>query len=148
MNNGFYIVNNIENITAEEGILQVVMDGNQVKNLDAFYKSCNEGFQFPDYFGENLEAFYELINDLDWLEKKGFYILIKNYDAWMSEDIEDKMMCIEMLYQTAIEWQEVPNYEGEEEYRTATDFRIYIDKNSSILNDLKEMEITEGMYVL
>jgi hypothetical protein len=57
-------------------------------------------------------------------------------------------MCIEMLYQTAIEWQEVPNYEGEEEYRTATDFRIYIDKNSSILNDLKEMEITEGMYVL
>jgi hypothetical protein len=55
-------------------------------------------------------------------------------------------MCIEMLYQTAIEWQEVPNYEGEEEYRTATDFRIYIDKNSSILNDLKEMEITEGVY--
>ena len=40
-------LNNIENITAEEGILQVVMDGNQVKNLDAFYKSCNEGFQFP-----------------------------------------------------------------------------------------------------
>jgi hypothetical protein len=148
MNNGFYIVNNLENITAEEGILQVVMDGNLVKNLDDFYKACNEGFQFPDYFGENLDAFYELINDLDWLEKKGFYITIKNYDAWMSDDVEDKMMCIEMLYQTAIEWQEVPNYEGEEEYRIASDFRIYIDKNSSILNDLKEMEITEGMYVL
>lgn len=147
MENGFYIVENISSISNDENSLVANIDGTKIQNMDDFYAAFNEHFEFPDYFGENTEAFYELMNDLDWLEKSSFVICISNYDSMLSEDKDEKLMCLEMLYQTALEWQEVPNFEGEEEFRSAADFKIYIEKNSSILADLKEMEINEGVYI-
>ena len=147
MENGFYIITNLSSITYDENSLVAKIDASKIQNMDDFYASFSEHFDFPDYFGENTEAFYELMNDLDWLEKSSFIIILQNYDTMLQNDKDDKLMCLEMLYQTALEWQEVPNFEGEDEFRNAAEFKIFIEKDSSILADLKEMEITEGVFI-
>ncbi|MEI6312485.1 MAG: barstar family protein [Bacteroidota bacterium] len=148
MDNGFYIVNQLDTISKVPNSIVATIDGATIQTMDAFYNAFSDAFSFPEYFGENTEAFYELINDLDWLNENIFIIIIKDYDKMFVNDLEDKYMCLEMLYQSALEWQSVPNYEGEEEFRNQSIFKIYIEKNTQIVSHLKEMEINENVFIL
>lgn len=148
MENGFYIVDQLDTINTEPNSIVATIEGVSIQTMDDFYKAFSDAFSFPEYFGENTEAFYELINDLDWLEESAFIILLKDYDKMFANDLDDKQMCLEMLYQSALEWQSVPNYEGEEEFRSPAIFKIYIEKNTQIITHLKEMEITENVFIL
>jgi hypothetical protein len=40
--------------------------------------SISEALSFPDYFGNNWDAFDECINDLEWLPYKGYILLLEN----------------------------------------------------------------------
>lgn len=148
LQNGFYIYNSPEVISANEHTHLAILDGTKITSMDTFYSICNEQFIFPDYFGKNTDAFYELMNDLEWLQKNEYIVWIQNYDAMFENDIEDKLITLETFYQIAMEWQNVPNYEGEEEYRTASSFRIYIDMISHVREHLHQIEIVEDVYMV
>lgn len=42
-----------------------ILDGYFFKNKTDSHKYLKEVFSFPDYYGENLDALWDLLNDLD-----------------------------------------------------------------------------------
>lgn len=42
-----------------------VIDGNNFNGVETFYDECIRVFAFPDYFGRNLDALYEMLVDMD-----------------------------------------------------------------------------------
>lgn len=83
-----------------------------------FIQKLKEEFQFPSYFGGNLDAVYDCMTDLGWLEYNCFILEIKNRrinnvsnfdyleilnsinDFWNSEGREDtlKNKKFELIY--------------------------------------------------
>ncbi len=41
------------------------IDGNNFNGVETFYDECVRVFSFPDYFGRNLDALYDMLCDMD-----------------------------------------------------------------------------------
>lgn len=49
--------------------------GDKMRNKSALFDEFSAAFQFPLHFGENWDAFYDCISDLQWLEPRADYII-------------------------------------------------------------------------
>ena len=54
------------------------IEGQVVKQKADFLRMAGAAMEFPLYAGQNWDAFEELINDLSWIEARGFVLI---YDA-------------------------------------------------------------------
>jgi RNAse (barnase) inhibitor barstar len=85
-----------------EGILEVTIDGKKCNSIDVFYSILAEGLKFPDYFGNNLDSFDELMNDLTWLEEEAVILKIVNFDELLEEEaLETKELLLSLLDEAA-----------------------------------------------
>src|SRR4051794_5039285 len=50
----------------------------RLNTKEELLSSMARALSFPDYFGENWDAFNECINDLSWLSVQGYVLLFKN----------------------------------------------------------------------
>jgi RNAse (barnase) inhibitor barstar len=113
-----------ENITNELYYIAVI-DGSECRTLKAFLEKIGKAFKFPSYYGKNLNALAECLNDLEWLDKPNYILIIKNSKEFlMNESEETRTHIFSFLERVSKEWANVPNYEGEEIYRKKADFRI------------------------
>ena len=104
-----------------------IIDGKKVKTIKSFLIEIAKTFKFPSYYGVNMNAFYECINDLDWIEEKKYALVIDNSSEFLKdEDTKVKEDILDTLQQVRREWANVPNYEGEDQYRTKSDFIIVL----------------------
>jgi|RhiMetdeSRZDD1v2_1073273.scaffolds.fasta_scaffold05726_2 RNAse (barnase) inhibitor barstar len=55
------------------------------KGLLKEFANC---FDFPDYFGWNLDALDECMRDLDWLKEKNYKIIVRNMSVLKKKDIK------------------------------------------------------------
>jgi RNAse (barnase) inhibitor barstar len=65
-----------------------VVRGNKMRRLDDLYDEFAAAFQFPDYFGQNWDAFDECLADLEWLPAAAYVLLISNAVEVLSEEPE------------------------------------------------------------
>jgi RNAse (barnase) inhibitor barstar len=113
-----------ENIS-EELYFIAILDGSDCKTLKSFLKRIGKAFKFPSYYGENLNALNECLNDLEWLDKPNYILIIKNSKELLCKESEEMRNHISsFLEEVSTQWANVPNYEGEEIYRKKADFRI------------------------
>ena len=56
---------------------EVIIDGNEIKDREALHAAHREGLDFPDYYGNNLDALYDCLSDIFGETK----ITVKNYPA-------------------------------------------------------------------
>ncbi len=84
----FVISKNIPEYNSED-ILVAHLDGKKCKTLEKFFKSIASELKFPDYFGNNLDSFDEMINDLTWLEEEAVIIIIKNLESLLIDAIDE-----------------------------------------------------------
>jgi len=113
-----------EKINNEEYYIAVI-DANDCRDKESFLRVIAMAFQFPAYYGQNLDALRECLNDLEWLDKPNYILLVKNAKEFLSEEpkeVRDKISIL--LEDVSKEWANVPNYEGEELYRKKADFRV------------------------
>ena len=116
--------NEITNLQ-EKGYFVGVIDGADCNDLKSTLANIARVFEFPDYYGQNLDAFWECINDLDWLAEANYAIVIHNLDALMLGDTTDnKLYLLNMLDEVSKEWANVPNYEKEDAVRPKSDFKV------------------------
>jgi RNAse (barnase) inhibitor barstar len=113
-----------ENIDDEFYYL-AVLDGSTCRTEKSFLKSIGETFKFPSYYGQNLNALNDCLNDLEWIDKPNYVLMIKNSKEFLSKESEEtRNHIISFLEKVSKQWANVPNYEGEEIYRKKADFRI------------------------
>jgi RNAse (barnase) inhibitor barstar len=116
-----------------EKTLVVVIDGEQVDTLDKFYAQLISQLDLDDDFGCNLDAFDEMINDLDWLEQNQIHIVFKNYDDFLHEENdESREIILTILDDAASEWKRDADTKK---------LRMYIEPSELAEDDLETLGI-------
>jgi RNAse (barnase) inhibitor barstar len=102
-----------------------VIDGGQCKTLVDFIDQVGKAFHFPDYFGENMDAVWDCIRDLEWIDKEDYALVIINYDNFLiGESSETKDSIVDFINKVKGDWANVPNYKGEDKFRKKAKFEI------------------------
>ena len=102
----YTILNTISDEHSTEKTLVAIIDGENIDTLDKFYDSISSQLKFPDNFGNNFDAFDEMINDLDWLEEDHIYLIFRNYDDFLSEENDEgREILLTILDDAASEWK-------------------------------------------
>jgi RNAse (barnase) inhibitor barstar len=60
----------------------------QIEDLESFYDEISKALSFPDYFGRNLDALEDMINDLDWIPFQFIFLFIRNTNS-LSLQLDD-----------------------------------------------------------
>jgi|GEM_PF-1523654 RNAse (barnase) inhibitor barstar len=83
------------------------VEGQELTELEAFYKFMVQELEFPEYFDDNLDALYDMLTDLQWLSQNCFEIVIRDFGELLSaEDFETKASVISVLNEAAQCWRE------------------------------------------
>ena len=75
----------------------VFLDGQYCKTVQQCYSSLQAQLSLPDYFGNNLDALEEVLNDLDWINEAIIKLIILNTKKLLAEDISKKSAFIDIL---------------------------------------------------
>ena len=125
----YTILNTTSTKHSTEKTLVANIDGEQVDTLEKFYQELIVQLQFPDNFGRNLDAFDEMINDLNWLEETTICLVFKNYDNFLSEENDEaREIILTILDDAAEEWKRVVD---------AKKLRMYIEPSELAEDDLE-----------
>ena len=125
----YTILNTTSTKHSTEKTLVAKIDGEQVDTLEKFYQELIVQLKFPDSFGRNLDAFDEMINDLDWLEETTICLVFKNYDNFLSEENnEAREIILTILDDAAEEWKRDAD---------AKKLRMYIEPSELAEDDLE-----------
>lgn len=68
------------------GFCELRLDSGKIRNLDDFYQEASLVFKLPDYFGNNLDAFDECLNDLSWLPGQGYLVIFENAELFLCDE--------------------------------------------------------------
>lgn len=60
--------------------------GGRCDTYQGFDREFSAALQFPDYYGENMNAFDECIADLEWLHAERVYVVIDQAERFMEFD--------------------------------------------------------------
>ncbi len=88
------------------------IDGKDVTNKAKFIKAAAETMNFPDYFGDNWDAFDDCINDLSWLSANGYILLYTHPDNFAKNDPSEWSIALD-VFQEAVEYwagTDIPMY--------------------------------------
>jgi len=115
--------------TSDVSILQnysdstiIYLDGYNMMTVRECYSELYKKLDFPDYFGYNLNALYDMLTDLSWISFKNLTLVIeKSYLLLSSETSEDREVFLGLLENVAEDWT-IPMSLGEAWNRTAVVF--------------------------
>jgi RNAse (barnase) inhibitor barstar len=95
------------------------IDGKLCNRLDFFLEEIGRVFNFPDYYGKNMNALNDCLNDLEWLQKENYILIINNFEFFFKENEDDKFYILKFLKDVSKEWRNVSIDDG---YRKKSDF--------------------------
>jgi RNAse (barnase) inhibitor barstar len=102
--------------------------GKECLSLNSFLDSIARAFKFPDYYGRNINALWDLIGDLSWLNESNYLLVIRESGFFLKDENENTRRDIyALLERIAEDWRNVPNFENEDQFRKRSDFRVIYD---------------------
>ena len=63
-----------------------------------------EQLQFPDWFGENLDALADCLSALSWLPSEGYVLMLEHTGEWRTREADTFATVLEILNDTAQRW--------------------------------------------
>ena len=70
------IINSNQSFFVENNTRYVFIDGGANDTIEKCYATLQAQLSIPDYFGNNLDALEEVMNDLDWIAEEKINIII------------------------------------------------------------------------
>src|SRR5260221_8444864 len=83
-----------EDAASESAAVCIILPSN-IKSKEALLAMLATQFNFPDYFGENWDAFDECIRDLSWLPIGE--VKVKHADVPLANDVRNAKIYLEIL---------------------------------------------------
>jgi RNAse (barnase) inhibitor barstar len=84
-----------------------VVRGKKMRTATDLFDEFAAAFQFPDYFGENWNAFDECLDDLEWLPATEYVLLLLEAgDALSHESEEEFSVFIRILHSVSQSWHD------------------------------------------
>lgn len=83
------------------------IDASKTTTLREFYETLAQVFEFPDYFGFNLDSFDEMINDLSWIENEKILIYFTHSDKFLEKERNESkiLTLLDLLDAACEEWK-------------------------------------------
>ena len=100
------------------------IDGTQCQTIESFLKQIGRAFSFPNYYGENLDALNDCINDLSWISKNNYILIINNFESFIIENKKDRKDMIDFFSEVSEQWKLGPKSEGQDETRKTSIFKV------------------------
>ncbi|GAC1424595.1 MAG: hypothetical protein NVSMB7_00620 [Chitinophagaceae bacterium] len=85
---------------AENNIRYVFLDGRACNRLDTCFNTLQEQLSIPAYFGKNLDALEEVLEDMDWIAEEKVKIIILNSPALLENELAKKNIFLDILQST------------------------------------------------
>lgn len=102
------------------------INGEDCENWEAFLKEIGIAFKFPDYYGQNVAAFRDCINDLSWITQDNYMLFINNSSKLLSKGTleDDQEYLINLFDKISKNWKLGPKAEGNDKTRKVSDFTV------------------------
>ncbi len=119
---------------ATEHTLSIHINGAVVNNIATFHDLLKEPLALPGYYGDNLDAMFDVLSDLACLKEKPVQFVITDFDDWLDEETpEFKIQTLFVLLDAAQSWADM---KGSDAY-----FQVYIQKANTLDEILEVCEI-------
>ena len=86
------------------GLALKVIKGRLCKTPATLFAEFARALAFPDYFGHNWDALEECLADLEWLQAKGYILLITDAASVLSNDETEYETFLEILRDAGEAW--------------------------------------------
>ena len=114
-----------------EGVLRLDLDGYSMTNLEGLYQEFTTVLKLPKYFGRNLNALDECLNDLEWLPSDGYLLCIKNAEVLLKDETDDVFEGLLSILNSAGEEWATPVTLGEAWDREGLPFHTILELGKS-----------------
>lgn len=99
-------IDELSSLCQEYGFHVFYINGMDVKSKAEFLQAAAETMKFPDYFGDNWDAFNDCITDLSWIAADGYILLYTHPNNLANSDPLEWSIALD-VFQDAIEyWRE------------------------------------------
>ena len=78
----------------------------KAKDKATLFAELDRALALPEHFGHNWDAFADVLEDRDWLGKKGRVVVLSHAGAYRKDHPTDAKMLEEILGEAAEFWQE------------------------------------------
>jgi|GEM_PF-706784 len=134
-NNTFHIYQFLKTLPkVSENTVSVNINGATVNTLQDFHNALKEPLKLPGYYGDNLDALYDVLSDLAWLKERPVQIIIHDFDDWLdNETTEKKIQALFVLVDAGQSWLDMKE--------DGSYFNVYIQKANTLDEILEVCEI-------
>jgi len=73
-------------------------------NKKNFHKHLKEKFNFPDYYGENLDAFEDCLSEMYNTRYKGLVIVFRQYDEFLNRERKSAEIILDIIATESRVW--------------------------------------------
>lgn len=80
------------------------MDLRGCESAEAAMREIAEILQFPEWFGENLDALADCLNDLSWLPSEGYVLVLEHTSEWRTREADTFATVLEIFNEAAQRW--------------------------------------------
>ena len=96
----------IEKLAKASKLVCFYIEGKKIEKKEQFLNHASVAMHFPEYFGDNWDAFEDCLTDLSWQDAPGYVILFDHYDGMASHAHGQFETALE-VFQSAVEyWEE------------------------------------------
>ena len=79
------------------------LEGQKIEKKEQFLNHAAVAMKFPSHFGNNWDAFYDCLTDMDWVETEGYVIYFDHTDAFAAHH-ESQLETVVELFQDAVDF--------------------------------------------
>ena len=96
-------VSELTRLARAKGMAFFHLEGEKIEKKEQFLNHAAVAMKFPSHFGNNWDAFYDCLTDMDWVEADGYVIYFDHTDAFASHH-ESQLETVIELFEDAVEF--------------------------------------------
>lgn len=73
------------------------IDGRHIQSMDDLYDQLRDALSLPDYFGRNLDALYDILSDLSWIEQQFTFLIITHIHDLFGNNTDTRDALLQLL---------------------------------------------------
>ena len=93
----------LSKLARSKGMTFFHLEGQKIEKKEQFLNHAAVAMKFPSHFGNNWDAFYDCLTDMDWVDTVGYLIYFDHTDAFASHH-ESQLETVVELFQDAVDF--------------------------------------------
>lgn len=87
------------------GLAFFLLQGTRARSKEELLRHAADVLRFPDYFGENWDAFADCLTDFSWIEQDGFMVVYKDSLHFADGQPDQFAIALDIFHEAAEFWK-------------------------------------------